>query len=138
MYLSEKKMLTGIKSRTHTRTPLMLILKNKVAANSYFANDYLVYQGILTHLQPLGPPGGTWVDQALRGECSLLATLPCVARSGDSSMGHGVGKTLPLSARRRHITEDVVTAPTAGTGHRRDWPVTSAPLPHTYILIFNP
>ena len=89
-------------------------------------------------LQPLGPPGGTWVDQALRGECSLLATLPCVARSGDSSMGHGVGKTLPLSARRRHITEDVVTAPTAGTGHRRDWPITSAPLPHTYILIFNP
>ena len=61
------------------------------------------------------------MDQALRGECSLLATLPCVARSGDSSVGHSVGKMLLLSARRRHITEDAVTAPTAGTGHRRDW-----------------
>ena len=60
MYLSEKKMLTGIKSRTHTRTPLMLILKNKVAANSYFANDYLVYQGILNQTENQGEMKGPY------------------------------------------------------------------------------
>lgn len=79
-------------------------------------------------LQPLGPLGGTRVDQALRGEYSLLATRSCVARGNESSVGDSVGKTLPLSARRRHIIEDVVTAPTAGTSHRRNWPRHFSPL----------
>ena len=70
------------------------------------------------------------MDQALRGECSLLATLPCVARSGDSSVGHSVGKMLLLSARRRQSQRMRSQHPqlaqaTAETGSRHFSPLAS-------------